>query len=178
MDGALCNGGEAMNIKWMSSFELLFSLAALAWSQTPAPVSWQAAAKTQTGKSNLAPLVQYKDGGPAAPREAPLPGSVPLLEPGQRPDPKSLDRLRTERLKASELAMKYRYNMPIKVPDPNIDYKIQIVRPNPKVDYKIQQLSPDGRSFNPSEKPGMKLPQKDTKQSLDAAIKKQREQGS
>ena len=38
------------------------------------------------------------------------------------------------------------YNMPIIVPDKNIDYKIQIIRPDPRIDYKIQQSNPNGWS--------------------------------
>src|SRR5438045_4099684 len=125
-----------MNIKWISSVLLVSLVIGLA--QQPR-VGGQADNKQKDLNVKPTPRTEQK-----LPDCAYCPGVAPLLiqpiplDKNGRPDMQALEKLRQERLKTGELALKYKYNMPIKVPDPNVDYKIQIIRPNPGIEYKIQ----------------------------------------
>jgi hypothetical protein len=163
-----------MNIRWISSFALLTPVVGLTWQRTQHLVSVQIATKLEANRTKTAPPVQ-PDGksGTVTPRKAPVARIVPLFDKGNKPVPLALEKFYRQSLEAQS-----HFAMPIKVPDKNIDYKIQIIRPDPRIDYKIQQANPRGESYGQADEPGIKEHYEAKIKALEEELKLRRESAS
>lgn len=127
-----------MNKSWIYATAVVAALIGLGWQETKPTPPPQPNPKAKLGVPKLAPRVELKPPEGAIPfRDLPRGGSSIPLDHNGKPVTPSFENYWTDRLKAGVLTLKHKYDMPIKVPDPNMDYKIQIITPNPEVNLYI-----------------------------------------
>ena len=138
-----------MEIRWITGLAVISSAFIFGSQQAGLPTIIQNDGKQKDVNAKPAPRIELKiPDGVYAPRIVPLKTQPIPLDKIGRPDMQAFEAQRNERLKSGDLALEYKYNMPIKVPDPNVDYKIQIIRPNPDIEHKMQLIDPGESAQN------------------------------